>query len=191
MQLSKERHTTHCIDCVTSVCTDCSCCRLPAHLDMSKPRSVAAPIQGLPKPTRDTLRSFPGKGTDAASVGGGNLDVDAEALRPLPLLLRSRLADCDCVLHSCIGNDGTSHLWVALVLRKTARETRFAYMLAGKRVALRVELSHNGATYIDEVPHTPERFQFSPSPWRRDSRAVCPVYPFRNTPPPGMGDTQA
>lgn len=59
-----------------------------AYLDMSKPRSVAAPIQGLPKPTRETRRSFPGNGTDAASVGGGNLDLDAlVSLRPLPLVL--------------------------------------------------------------------------------------------------------
>lgn len=61
------------------------------YLDISKPRSVAAPIQGLPNPTRETRKSFPGNGTDAALVGGGNLDfgVLALALRLLlPLLLR-------------------------------------------------------------------------------------------------------
>jgi len=52
------------------------------YLDMSKPRSGAAPIHGLPNPTRDTRKSVPGNCTDAASLGGGNLD----ALGFLPLL---------------------------------------------------------------------------------------------------------
>lgn len=58
------------------------------YLDISKPRSGPAPIQGLPKPTLDTRNPVPGNGTDAASVGGGKVDADAcDPLLPLPLLL--------------------------------------------------------------------------------------------------------
>lgn len=85
--------TSHLLQGITTAATYIAAllCLLSLHaayLDMSKPRSVAAPIQGLPKPTRETRRSFPGNGTDAASVGGGNLDLDAlVSLPPLPLVL--------------------------------------------------------------------------------------------------------
>lgn len=62
---------------------------LGAYLDMSNERSVVAPIQGLPKPTRETRKSLPGKGTDAASDGGGNFEA-FRSLVGLLLLLSSR-----------------------------------------------------------------------------------------------------
>lgn len=61
---------------------------------MSKPRSGPAPIQGSPKPTLDTRKPAPGNGTEAASVGGGNFDVDAgDPSLPLPLLLLLKLRE--------------------------------------------------------------------------------------------------
>lgn len=68
------------------------------YLDRSKPRSGPAPIQGLPKPTLDTRKPVPGNGTDAASVGGGKVDVDVgDPSLSLPLvLLKLREANGDC-----------------------------------------------------------------------------------------------
>lgn len=66
--------------------------------DIFKALSGAAPIQGLPNPTLDTLKSVPGNGTDAASVGAESFDGDPGSDDVAKVLKPSLVAGVDDVL---------------------------------------------------------------------------------------------